>query len=81
MRKKPVVAELIVGKASDLNDASTRNVSYAQFLATHGGTRCPQCGRFAKQEELGNLSHNVQSGAGWAHVTMFGHLAGFGCNK
>ena len=46
------------------------------FLATDGGRRCPQCGRFAKHEDLGSIGGRD----GDAVVSMYGHLPGRGCN-
>jgi len=52
------------------------------WLATEGGRKCPQCGRYAKRDELGSLSffYETEDG-GRGHVSMYGHLRGFGCNK
>jgi hypothetical protein len=53
-----------------------------EWMATEGGRKCPMCGRYAKTQELGNLSHNIQThDRGRAHISMYGHLPGFGCNK
>ena len=52
-------------------------MSMSVFFATDGGTRCPLCGRFAKQEHLGNLSFKIPNG----YVSLYGHLTGYGCNK
>lgn len=54
-------------------------MTYAMFLATEGGRRCPQCGRFAKPKELGNLSFTTKGGVR-ALIVRFGHLPGYGCN-
>lgn len=52
------------------------------WLATEGGRKCPQCGRYAKREELGSLSYFfVDANGDRGHVSMYGHVAGFGCNK
>jgi len=52
------------------------------WMATEGGRKCPMCGRYAKTEELGNLSRNFGTpDGGWAHISMYGHLPGFGCNQ
>jgi hypothetical protein len=58
-------------------DDGAPRMGFGLFLATDGGTRCPQCGKFAKPEQLGNLSF----GDGQSRVTMYGHKPGFGCNK
>ncbi len=52
-------------------------MSMMAFLATEGGRKCPQCGKFAKSEELGNISIPGPD----YHISMHGHLPGFGCNK
>jgi hypothetical protein len=55
---------------------------FGLWLATEGGRKCPQCHRYAKAAELGNLSfcYKTEYG-GRGHVTMYGHLPGFGCNR
>ena len=50
------------------------------WMATEGGRKCPQCGRYAKPETLGNLSFYT-TGSGVARISMYGHLPGHGCNK
>lgn len=55
-------------------------MSFGLFMATEGGRKCPQCGKYAKRDELGNLSFKTQFPHGWAHISMFGHLPGYGCN-
>ncbi len=52
-------------------------MGFRAFMATEGGRKCPQCGKYAKSSELGNLSFNYKGG----RVSMYGHLPGFGCNK
>lgn len=52
------------------------------WLATEGGRKCPMCGRYAKEAELGNLSQSFRDRDGsWCHISMYGHLPGFGCNQ
>lgn len=51
-------------------------MSMVMFLATEGGRKCPQCGRYAKPEQLGSLSFSCPG----VRVSMYGHLPGFGCN-
>jgi hypothetical protein len=50
------------------------------WMATEGGRKCPQCGRYAKQETLGNLSFYT-TGSVVARISMYGHLPGYGCNQ
>jgi hypothetical protein len=50
------------------------------WMATEGGRKCPQCGRYAKTETLGNLSFYT-TGIVVARISMYGHLPGYGCNK
>jgi hypothetical protein len=50
------------------------------WMATEGGRKCPQCGRYAKPETLGNLSFYT-TGSVVARISMYGHLPGYGCNK
>lgn len=54
---------------------------FSVWLATEGGRKCPQCGRYARPDELGDLSfsYRTQNG-GTARVSMFGHKPGHGCN-
>lgn len=47
------------------------------WLATEGGRKCPMCGRYAKEAELGF----VGSSGPEFHISAYGHLPGFGCNK
>ena len=47
------------------------------YLATDGGRRCPQCGKWAKAKDLGNLSFSDECGT----VSMYGHKRGKGCNS
>ena len=55
-------------------------MSFGLFMATEGGRKCPMCGKYAKRSELGNLSFKTEFPQGWAHITMYGHLPGYGCN-
>lgn len=50
------------------------------WMATEGGRKCPQCGRYAKPETLGNLSFYT-TGSVVARISMYGHLPGHGCNR
>jgi hypothetical protein len=56
-------------------------LDYGTLMATEGGRKCPLCGKYAKREEIGNLSFETEFGQGWAHVSMYGHLPGYGCNS
>lgn len=55
-------------------------MNYATFMSTEGGRKCPMCGKYAKKGTVGNLSFTADIGGGWAHVSMYGHLPGHGCN-
>lgn len=52
-------------------------LSMMAWLATDGGRKCPMCGRYAREDELGFIG---SSGTGF-HISAYGHLPGFGCNK
>ena len=52
-------------------------LSMMAWLSTEGGRKCPMCGRYARQDELGFIGG---SGPGY-HISAYGHLPGFGCNK
>ena len=54
-------------------------MDYKTFMSTEGGRKCPQCGRYAKPETLGNLSFYT-TGSVVARISMYGHLPGYGCN-
>lgn len=56
-------------------------LDFMTWMATEGGRKCPQCGRYAKTAELGNLSRFGEYRGGRVHVSVFGHLPGFGCNR
>lgn len=58
-----------------------QQLSFATWLATDGGRRCPQCGRFAKPTQLGSLGGRCTVGHATAYLSAYGHLPGFGCNK
>jgi hypothetical protein len=55
-------------------------MDYGTFIATEGGRKCPMCGKYAKAGTVGNLSFTADIGCGWAHISMYGHLPGYGCN-
>lgn len=52
-------------------------LSMMAWLATEGGRKCPMCGRYAKEAELGFIGGS-ESGF---HISAYWHLPGFGCNK
>lgn len=54
-----------------------REMSMMTFMATEGGRKCPNCGRYAKRDELGWCGVR---GPGFI-MDAYGHLPGFGCNK
>lgn len=55
-------------------------MDYGTFMATEGGRKCPICGRYAKAGTVGNLSFVADIGGGIVHISMYGHLPGYGCN-
>jgi len=61
-------------------DEARKQMGMMCWMATEGGRKCPQCGRYAKPETLGNLSFYT-TGSVVARISMYGHLPGFGCNK
>jgi len=52
-------------------------MSMMAWLATEGGRKCPQCGKYAKPDQLGWNGMRTPNGI----VDMWGHLDGYGCNK
>lgn len=57
------------------------DMSFGLFLATEGGRKCPQCGRYAKRDELGFIGGRYKNAnGGITCVTAYGHKDGFGCN-
>lgn len=55
----------------------TAEMPMMTWIATEGGRKCPQCGKYAKQSELGFIGGTVRN----MHLSIYGHLPGFGCNK
>lgn len=51
------------------------------WIATEGGRKCPLCGRYARSEELGSLGGSFQAGGIRGHLSVYGHLPGYGCNR
>lgn len=51
------------------------------WLATEGGRKCPACGRYAKSSELGSTGGVYRNGRLVTHISSYGHLPGFGCNR
>ena len=58
-------------------DSNKPRLTMMAWLSTEGGRKCPVCGRYAKEAELGFIGC---SGPGF-HISAYGHLPGFGCNK
>lgn len=58
-------------------DAPRPKLSMSAWLNTEGGRKCPQCGKYAKPEQLGWVG---VSGVGIV-LDAYGHLPGFGCNR
>ncbi len=69
--------------SSDLvaTPAPKREMSMMMWYATEGGRKCPMCGRYAKQSELGNLGGWYDDGHVRTRITAYGHKEGYGCNK
>ena len=65
------------------NTATVEAMTMSAFLATDGGRRCPQCGKFAKASELGSIGEFLYNSDGRriGHYSAYGHLPGYGCNK
>ena len=55
-------------------------MDYGTFMATEGGRKCPLCGKYAKKGTVGNLSFICRPGGAIIHISMYGHLPGYGCN-
>ena len=64
-----------------MSDEPKNKLSMMAFLETEGGRKCPACGRYAKESELGFTGGTYRIGGMIAHLSSYGHLPGFGCNK
>ena len=51
------------------------------WLATEGGRKCPQCGKYATPNQLGYTGGLYNIGGVLTHVSSYGHLPGYGCNR
>ena len=58
-----------------------REMTMMVWLATEGGRKCPACGRYASAEELGSTGGYFNDGQIVCHISSYGHLPGFGCNR
>jgi hypothetical protein len=58
-----------------------REMSMMTWMATEGGRKCPACGKYAKAEELGPTGGYFNDGQIVVHISSYGHLPGFGCNR
>lgn len=58
-----------------------RELSMMAWLATEGGRKCPQCGKYAKEAELGYTGGLYEIGGVLTHISSYGHLPGYGCNR
>lgn len=58
-----------------------RAMSMMAWYATEGGRKCPACGRYAKAEELGSTGGVIKLSGMVCHISSYGHLPGFGCNR
>ena len=60
-----------------LPEPSADTMSMGTWMATEGGRKCPQCGRYARREEIGWTGFNSPK----LCLDMYGHMPGFGCNQ
>ena len=62
---------------------TTSQMPMSVWYATEGGRKCPMCGKYAKADDLGNLSFPIAdaSGAVVGRVSRYGHKPGTGCNR
>ena len=58
-----------------------RELTMMEFLSTEGGRKCPACGRYAKTRELGFTGGYINVGGVIAHISSYGHVTGYGCNR
>jgi hypothetical protein len=58
-----------------------REMGMMAWLATEGGRKCPACGKYAKAEELGYTGGTMMMGGVLTHISSYGHLEGYGCNR
>ena len=66
---------------ADSSVTPTRELSMMAWMATEGGRKCPQCGKYAKQSELGYTGGLCEIGGVLTHISSYGHLFGYGCNR
>lgn len=58
-----------------------RELSMMAWLATEGGRKCPQCGKYATPNQLGYTGGLYNIGGVLTHISSYGHLPGYGCNR
>lgn len=68
---------ILTGDTRYLPGRRKPRLSFSVWLNTDGGRKCPMCGKYARQEELGWIGSNSPG----CHIDAYGHLPGFGCNK
>ena len=71
--------EIVVSDACSV--PPKREMSMMTWMATEGGRKCPTCGKYAKAEELGPTGGYFNNGQIVCHISSYGHLPGFGCNR
>lgn len=77
---------MVINNQTTIENNDTRikqqSLGFMAFLATDGGRKCLQCGRYAQPKEIGNLSKWFYNEIGEkvAHISQYGHLPGYGCN-
>ena len=79
-RKDRACEELRAQEEAAKTAPPKREMGMMEWYATEGGRKCPMCGRYAKPETLGDLSFWTAPPV-MAHITLFGHLPGYGCNQ
>ena len=63
--------------SADGAGSAKRELTFMEFISTEGGRKCPACGKYARTAELGFTGFSAPG----IHVSSYGHLPGFGCNK
>ena len=71
----------LVPEHAHVSGTERTKMSMSMWFATDGGRRCPLCGKFAKAEELGFVGGAYGADGAIAHISIYGHLPGYGCNR
>lgn len=75
-----VTSKILLGGGPDAGTEKPQ-MSMSAWLATDGGRRCPMCGKFSKADELGFVGGTYETDGIVAHISAYGHLPGYGCNR